>query len=33
VRINGTRCASAPLASGDVIELGKARITFAMSAS
>jgi hypothetical protein len=29
VRINGTRRARSPLANGDVIELGKARITFA----
>ena len=32
VRINGTRRARSPLVSGDVIELGKARITFAMAA-
>jgi hypothetical protein len=29
VRINGTRRAQSPLANGDIIELGKARITFA----
>jgi FHA domain len=29
VRINGTRRAQSPLADGDVIEVGKARITFA----
>jgi hypothetical protein len=33
VRINGARRASSPLVNGDVIELGKARITFAMAAS
>lgn len=33
VRINGTRRARSPLANGDVIELGKARITFAMTAN
>jgi len=33
VRINGTRCARSRLANGDVIELGKARITFAMAAN
>ena len=33
VRVNGTRRASSPLANGDVIELGKARITFAMAAN
>lgn len=33
VRVNGTRRASSLLANGDVIELGKARITFAMAAN
>ena len=33
VRVNGTRRANSPLANGDVIELGKARITFAMAAN
>jgi hypothetical protein len=33
VRINGTRRARSRLANGDVIELGKARITFAMAAN
>lgn len=33
VRINGTRRASSPLVNGDVIELGKARITFATAAN
>jgi hypothetical protein len=33
VRINGTRRARSALANGDVIELGKARITFAMAAN
>jgi hypothetical protein len=32
VRINGTRRAQSPLANGDIIELGKARITFATNA-
>jgi len=33
VRVNGTRRAQSSLANGDVIELGKARITFAMAAN
>jgi hypothetical protein len=33
VRINGTRRAQSPLANGDVIELGKARITFATNSA
>jgi hypothetical protein len=33
VRVNGTRRARSPLVNGDVIELGKARMTFAMAAN
>jgi hypothetical protein len=33
VRINGTRRARSPLVNGDVIELGKARMTFATAAN